>query len=139
MQFTPFESEIVDSILWQAEGFKLGRVTKRATNRILRATIRRIRPRVIARSEAAQADIRELDHAIPVQVLANRILETQNLDRAKLETILHEWLVAVELTASEHRELLNCGLGRCMPKDWDGIEPLARYRDAGIRCIVIER
>ena len=89
--------------------------------------------------EAAQADTHERDHAIPVQVLTKRILETQNLDRANLETILHEWLVVVEVTASEHRELLNCGLGRCMPKDWDGIDPLARYRVAGIRCIVIER
>jgi hypothetical protein len=136
MDFTPFESEIVDSILWQVEGFKIGRVTKRATNRILRATIRRIRPRLIARSEAAQANIREHDHAIPVQVLSSRILDTPNLNRQKLETILHEWLVAVELTASEHRELLkNCGLGRCMPADWDGIDPLARYRVAGIRCV----
>ena len=55
MQFTPFESEILDSILWQVEGFKIGRVIQRATTRILRATIRRTRPRLIARSEGADA------------------------------------------------------------------------------------
>ena len=45
MKFTPFESEVLESILWLAEGLRIGRVTKRVTTRILRATIRRIRPR----------------------------------------------------------------------------------------------
>jgi hypothetical protein len=106
MQLTPFESEIVDSILWQVEGLRLGRVTHRATTRILRATIRRIQPRLIARSRAAEAGGREADHAIPVYLICDRILRTPDLDRNKLETILDEWLVTVELTALEHREVL---------------------------------
>src|SRR5258705_265551 len=34
MKLTPFESEILDSILWQVEGLRLGRVTLRATRRV---------------------------------------------------------------------------------------------------------
>jgi hypothetical protein len=136
MKFTPFESEILDSILWQVEGFKSGRVTQRATTRILRATVRRIRPRLIARSEAADMDNREIDHAIPLHVLCSRVLSTPDLDRGKLETILDEWLVTVELTASEHRDVLRkSGLASRMPRDWDGADPLARYQAAGIRFL----
>jgi hypothetical protein len=134
MRLTPFESEILDSILWQVEGLKNGRVTERATCRILRATLRRIRPRLIASSEAACADDREVDHAIPVHVLCQRILNTPNLDRTKLEAILDQWLVSVELTVSEHREVLQKGgLANQVPHDWDGADILARYRVAGIR------
>ena len=81
MKFTPFESEVLESILRQVEGLKIGRVTKRVTTRILRATIRRIRARVIARSVAAHEDTGEIDHAIPVHLLRNRILSTPDLNR----------------------------------------------------------
>lgn len=66
MKLTPFESEILDSILWQVEGFRLARVTGRATTRILRATLRRIKPRIIARTQSAEPGKRERDHAIPI-------------------------------------------------------------------------
>jgi len=140
MKLTPFESEVLDSILWQAEGFRLGRVTRRATARILRATIRRIRPRLIARSQSSEPGAREVDHAIPVRLVCERILGTENLDRSKLQQILAEWLVTVELTAREHRESLQkCGLSRCMPSGWDGVDPLARYRCAGIPLLSLSR
>jgi len=133
MKFTPFESEVLESILWQVEGLRIGRVTKRVTTRILRATIRRIRPHVIARSVAVHEDAGEIDHAIPIHVLCNRILSTPDLNRKTLEMILHEWLVAVELTRSEHREILKkCRLTSRMPHDWDGTDSLARYHAAGI-------
>jgi hypothetical protein len=138
MKLTPFESEVLDSILWQVEGYKLGRVTPRVTTRILRATIRRIRPRLIARSQSAGPEDRELDHAIPLHVLCDRILNTEELDRSKLQKIVADWLVTVELTSKEHREVLQkCGLSRCMPDDWDGADPLARYRNAGIQLLHI--
>jgi hypothetical protein len=138
MKLTPFESEILDSILWQVEGLRLGRVTRRATTRILRATIRRIPPRLIARSRSTRAGTRERDHAIPVHVVCNRILSTANLNRCKLEKILAKWLVAVELTAREHRDaLMRCGLSRCIPDDWDGVDLLVRYRKAGIQLSLI--
>jgi hypothetical protein len=90
MKLTPFESEILDSIIWQVEGYKLGRVTRRVTTRILRATIRRIRPRLIARSRSAEPGDRELDHAIPLHVLCDRILSTEGLDRTKLQQIVQD-------------------------------------------------
>src|SRR6266516_1317235 len=138
MKFTPFESEVLESILWQVGGLRIGRVTNRVTTRILRATIRRIRPRVIACSVAVHEDTAEIDHAIPVHVLCDRILTTPDLNRKTLEMILHEWLVAVELTRSEHREVLKkCRLTSRMPHDWDGVDPLVRYVAAGIslRCL----
>jgi len=138
MKLTPFESEILDSILWQVEGFRRGRVTRRATIRILRATIRRIRPRVIARSRSAESGLGELDHAIPVRLVCDRILNTKGLSRSKLQQIVAEWLVTVELTSREHRKvLLKCGLSRCMPDDWDGVDALARYRVAGIKLLPV--
>lgn len=138
MKLTPFESEILDSILWQVEGLKLGRVTRRATTRILRATIRRIRPRLIARSQLAESGTCERDHAIPLHVLCDRILNTDDLDRASLTKIIADGLVCVELTAQEHREVLcKCGLSRRMPDNWDGIDPLARYRVANIQLLKI--
>lgn len=136
MKLTPFESEILESILWQVEGMKTGRVTGRATTRILRATIRRIRPRLIARSRAAETEPREIDHAIPLQVICDRILNIENLDRSKLEQIISDWLVAVELSTREHRDILRkSGFSDRMPGDWDGIDLLARYRCAGIQLL----
>lgn len=140
MNLTPFESEILDSILWQVEGFRLGRVTRRATTRILRATIRRIRPRLVARSQSAESGDREIDHAIPVHILCDRIMNTQDLDRTKLTGIVADWLVAVELTPQEHRQVLQeHGLASRMPNDWDGLDPLARYRVAGIQLLSIPK
>lgn len=138
MTLTPFESEILDSILWQVEGFRCGRVTRRATMRILRATIRRIRPRLIARSQSAALAGRVLDHAVPVREICERILLLDGLDRGKLQKIVADWLVIVELTSQEHRVALQkCGLSHCMPRDWDGVDVLARYRIAGIQILKI--
>jgi hypothetical protein len=136
MRLTPFESEILDSILWQVEGFKSDRVTRRATMRFLRATVRRMRPRLIARSQATESADRVIDHAIPVLVFCEHLLTVEGLDRSKLEKIVTDWLVTVELTAQEHREVLQkCGLADCMPDGWDGADPLARYRIAGIQLL----
>ena len=134
MRFTPFELEVLESILWQIEGYKNGRVTERVTTRILRATLRRIKPRLIARSESAENSKHVIDHAVPVNTLCQRILNTPDLDRAKLEGILHEWLVCAQLTEAEHDEVLpSHNLQSEMPKDWDNKDPLARYKAAGIR------
>ena len=138
-KFTPFELEILDSILWQVEGFKCGRVTQRATTRILRATMRRIEPQLIARSQSVESGTGELDHAIPVAVICKHILKFENLNRDILQKIIADWLVLVELTVQEHREVLQkCGLSRSMPKSWDGVDPLARYRTAGIQLLEIQ-
>src|SRR2546427_364528 len=84
-----------------------------------------------------QSDDHAAEQAIPVHVVCKRILDTPDLDRDKLERIFHEWLVAVELTPSEHRILQKGGLASRMPHDWDGADPFARYRAAGIRFLRI--
>lgn len=50
MNLTPFESEIVDSLLWKIKGFKEGHVSERATNRVLRASLRRVKHRLVGYS-----------------------------------------------------------------------------------------
>lgn len=136
MKLSPFETELLESVLWQVEGFRSGRVTERVTTRILRATLRRFRPRLIGRSASAVSSERELDHAVPLNVVCHRILTSAVLDRTTLITILSEWLVAVELSSEEHRETLKkCGLTDCMPANWDGVDSLARYRAAGISLL----
>jgi hypothetical protein len=133
-KFTPFEEEIIDSILWQVEGNKCGRVKDAATKRILRATLRRIRPQLIARTLSLESGKREIDHAIPLRFVCERILRAENLSKSELLKIITEWLVSVELTHQEHREVLkNHGLSDAMPKNWDEIDCLARYKAAGIQ------
>jgi hypothetical protein len=133
MKLTPFEAEIVDSILWQLEGLRLGRVKEKATRRILRATIRRIAPREITRSIAVGDEKGHCDHAIPVNCICDRILKTRPISRAKLLRILEEWNVCVQITRDEHSALRKWGLGGRMPEDWDRNNALARYKKAGIR------
>lgn len=136
MKLTPFELEILESILWQVEGHKIGRVTRRVTTRILRATIRRIRPRLIARSRSVASGRCERDHAVPITVICDLILRTNDLDRDKLSKIISGFLVVVELSPEEHTKTLKQGgVSSCMPDDWDGIDPLARYQCVGIELV----
>lgn len=137
MQLTPFEDEILDSILWQLEGFRKQKVTERATKRILRATMRRIKPKLIARSVNANLGVEvEVDHAVPVNVIVQKIMECNLSTKASLKDVICTYLVAVELTKVEHKKLLKMHkLESEMPGDWDGQGPYARYIAAGIKII----
>ncbi|HVU28518.1 MAG TPA: hypothetical protein VHG71_12385 [Verrucomicrobiae bacterium] len=100
--------------------------------------MRRIEPQLIARSQSVESGTGELDHAIPLRVVCDRILDIEDLNHDKLHKIIADWLVLVELTVQEHREILQkCGLSRNMPKNWDGVNPLARYQVAGIQLLKI--
>jgi hypothetical protein len=79
-----------------------------------------------------------VDHAVPVAVVCDSILNAPNLDRGKLQKILEDLLVAVEVTPKEHEQLLRCGLSDCMPQDWNSVDVFARYRVAGIEIIEFE-
>ena len=137
---TPFEREVIDSIHWQLEGHCSGRVSRRATTRILRATLRRIKPRLAARSihlpatlpKRAGRDI-ALDHAIPLAVLVDELLSLGAASREALENAIISRLVLVAITKNEHDIVLRkAGLSKSMPSAWDGRDPFARYRAAGI-------
>jgi hypothetical protein len=136
---TKFEREVVDGVLWQLEGYWANRVTESTTIRILRRTLRLIRPPVTARSvnAAAAAMARgrpdsAVDHAIPVAIVARELIKKRGISRDELEQFLIARLVCVRITRGEHDLLSQCGLRNCMPDDWDLVDALARYKVAGI-------
>lgn len=64
---TPFELEMLDFILWLLRGYREEAITKRVAIRMLRASLRRIKPPLIGFSiESEESDDNELDHAVPV-------------------------------------------------------------------------
>jgi hypothetical protein len=137
MKLTPFEGEVIDSILWQIKGFKEGIVTERATNRILRASIRRIKTTNIGFSlESEKETNNENDHAIPVKVIIKMILDSKNINKESILKVLSKYYVSVVITKKEHKiTLKKHGLESEMPTNWNTIDPLARYKAAGIEII----
>lgn len=133
MQLTPFEREIIDSLVWQVEGFKCGRVKERATNRILRATLRRIEHRVIASSlEARDVSRPDRDHVVPVKTISDMLKNKDDVSAESFIAILEQFYLSVEISVSEHQRLNSLGLGRDVPRNWDGKDLFARYKEAGI-------
>lgn len=140
MKLTPFESEIVDSLIWQIKGFKNGYVSERATNRVLRASLRRIKHRIVGASQNGRTAQRQAtDHAVPVKVIINMLMTAPELDRDVVLEILKKFYVSVILSEDEHKiSLNNIGLESDMPSYWDGEDPLARYKAAGIKVESLE-
>ena len=140
MKLTEFESEIVDSLLWQIQGFKENRVSERATNRILRASIRRIKHRLAGHSVESRNSIEkenENDHAVPVKVIIQMIMDTPNITKDQVIDILSKFYVSVTISKHEHVSVLRASaLDSDMPDDWDRVDCLARYKSAGIDVVL---
>jgi len=134
MKMTPFEIEVLDSILWQVQGFQSGKISKRVTKRILRATLRRIKPKLIGISKMAhKSEKNDIDHAVPLKYLVQKIINEKELNKKTLLTLIDKYLISVEITQEEHRETLkDMGLSSKMPDDWDGVDPFARYKKSNI-------
>jgi len=76
------------------------------------------------------------DHAIPVKVIIKMLMDKPSLSEKVIIEILRQFYVSVTVTKYEHTVLLkNLGLASKMPNDWNGIDPLARYKKAGIQVI----
>ena len=73
----------------------------------------------------------EVEHAVPQKELIKMISAT-DLAPARVWQLLTTYLVTYYITKEEHDRLKNLGLQSKMPADWDGVDPLARYRAAGI-------
>lgn len=133
-EFTPFELEVIDVILWIFRGVKEDVLSLRAANRIMRASLRRIRAETIGSSVAALEGVEtELDHAVPISVLVSMFHANPEITKNGVIDILTNLLVDVRITKHEHAVILQRkGLSCSMPLDWDGINPLARYQAAGI-------
>lgn len=137
MRLTPFENEVVDSLLWQIKGFKEGYVTERATNRILRASLRRIKHRLVGYSaESAKTSSTDNDHAVPVKIIIKMLMEAPELSKDVAIDLLSRFYISVTITRREHTVVLKeLDLESEMPSNWDGVDPLARYKQAGIEII----
>lgn len=79
----------------------------------------------------APGDGYEVEHAIPQRQLITMISAT-GLEPSEVWEVLSTYLVTYYISKAEHDRLKACGLRSRMPPDWDGVDPLARYRAAGI-------
>jgi hypothetical protein len=73
----------------------------------------------------------EVEHAMPQKELI-KLISATDLDPAEVWHLLSTYLVTYYVTKEEHDRLKNLGLQSKMPDDWDGVDPLARYRAAEI-------
>jgi len=81
----------------------------------------------------------ECDHAIPMNVLTDKILDLREITVATLVPILRK-SIPVLLTESEHARLSSLGLASEMPDgwDWETGDPFARYNAARIHQVFNE-
>lgn len=131
-EFTAFETEVIDLVIWLCKGLKNG-ISKRATNRILRTTLRRIKSKTIGKSVGAKTSTETvLDHAVPLKFIVAEICKGEP-SKERIVSILDQFLVSVKLTRQEHTSILHAAnLAEDMPSDWDGKDCLARYKRSGI-------
>ncbi|WP_146010719.1 hypothetical protein [Halomonas heilongjiangensis] len=72
------------------------------------------------------------DHAIPFRYTLERILNLESIDAESVRVCLAQYLVTCTLTRMENSLLNKSGLAYRMPEDWDGVDPLCRYKVVGI-------
>ncbi len=77
------------------------------------------------------------DHAIPFSYLQAELLSLSDVTVDSVEATLRKFSTIVLITKEEDDRLRKAGYGHKMPEDWDGIDPLARYRAAGIELVEI--
>jgi hypothetical protein len=93
----------------------------------------------IFRSQAAKGltfgkDQIVYDHAIPFKYLEDRLVNLRHVSIDLIRKLLKKFCVPVIVTKDEHRRLSrNHQSG--MPKDWNGVDPRARYKAAGIKTV----
>ena len=90
-------------------------------------------PRSFMASLAPLSDC-EIEHAVPMMVIVNMLMEHRSLTLTSLESILIRYYRVCLVTKDEHRELNRRGLVSKMPPNWDQIDVWARYRIVGILC-----
>ena len=88
-EYSSFERGVIASIAWQIKGMRDGIVPEDATRRILRASLRRIRPLFRGRSVRVTEDSRtHIDHVIPVSVVATLLLSSTDISNSQITTLL---------------------------------------------------
>ena len=75
------------------------------------------------------------DHAVPFRYLQAELLALEAITPSALADCLERFGTAVLITKGEDSLLTRSGFGHAMPADWDGMDPLARYRAVGIELV----
>jgi hypothetical protein len=72
------------------------------------------------------------DHAVPFGYLQDELLSLNPVTEQAVARALDRFGTIVLITKAENARLDAAGYGRKMPKGWDGVDPLARYRALAI-------
>ena len=75
------------------------------------------------------------DHAVPFRLLQEELLALRDPTPDVVREVLIKHGVIVLITKEENALLNRARLGRKMPPDWDGSDPLARYKTARIEIV----
>ena len=72
------------------------------------------------------------EHAVPKKLLIDLLLNLPSPTTDSVEQMFQNYCKAAVITRAEDAALNRLGLRSKMPSDWDGRDPWARYKDAGI-------
>ncbi len=77
------------------------------------------------------------DHAIPFKYTQDALLNLSEVSTDTVRRVLLDTFasIAVLVTKEENQRLNRDGLKRAMPPDWNGTDPLARYRAVDIELV----
>lgn len=72
------------------------------------------------------------EHIAPRTLITKRLFSMDEPTAERIKEFLDAFCIGVVVTKDEDGKLNELGLRSSMPKDWDGKDPWARYRTAGI-------
>ncbi len=75
------------------------------------------------------------DHAVPLRYLQEQLLSLSSVTVRSVRRVLDKYGIVVLITKDDDRRLSKAGLRSRMPEDWDGRDPLARYKAAGLELV----
>jgi len=75
------------------------------------------------------------DHAIPFRYIEAELLDLAEVTPQAVADVLEKKCVVALITTEEDRKLNAAGLSSKMPENWDGLDPLARYKAVGIDLV----
>jgi hypothetical protein len=75
------------------------------------------------------------DHAVPFKYLQDELLSLDPVTETDVTRLLSKFDTVVLITKEENAKLTAAGYRSKMPPDWDGIDPLARYKALAIDLV----
>jgi hypothetical protein len=75
------------------------------------------------------------DHAVPFRYLQDELLSLAPVTEQAITQALDKFGTIVLITKAENARLNAAGYSSKMPQDWDGADPLARYKALDIELI----